>query len=195
PVESLLNVLVEVVPLEDHAVTSPLPHLFGSFFPADDVKCLDSRKSRERNDVLPHRRVGCGLTDPVAGHQGNVSVQQEISGNRVNPYHRELQGICFVAHRHDVAHWSDNLVCPGALLVSRNNQDSLTLQGDIDLRSNLRDSANTLRAYRGWEGWPDAVEAADEQKVRWIDRGRFHRDENILLVESRLRDRVEFNHI
>src|ERR1700752_4867552 len=126
PIESLVNVLVEVVSLEDHAVTSTLPHLFGSFFPADDVQCLDSCESRERNDVLPHRRVGCGLTDPVAGHQGNVSVAQEISGNRINPYHRELQWICFVADRHDVAYWRDNLVCPGALFVSRNNQDSLT---------------------------------------------------------------------
>src|SRR5438477_13152353 len=147
------------------------------------------------NDVLPHGRVGRGLTDPVAGHQGNVSVEQEIGGNRVNPYHRELQGICFVAHRHDVAHWGDNLVRPRALLVGRNNQDSLTLQSNINLRSNLRDSANTLRADRGWEGRTDAVEAAGVQEVRWINRRRFHRDENILLAESRLGDRVEFNHI
>ena len=56
--------------------------------------------------------------------------------------------------------------------------------GDIDFRSNLRDSANTLCAYRGWEGWPDAVEAADEQKVRWIERRRFHRDQNILPPKS-----------
>src|SRR5882724_6108212 len=70
----------------------------------DETKRLDSCELRERNDVLPHGRVGRGLTDPVAGHQGNVSVEQEIGGNRVNPYHRELQGICFVTHRHDVAH-------------------------------------------------------------------------------------------
>src|SRR6267378_3369112 len=181
PVESLLNILVKVVALEDYAVTSPLPYLFGSFFPPDDIQRLDSCELRERNDVLPHGRVGCGLTDPVAGHQANVSVQQEIGGNRVNPYHRELQGIRFVAHRHEVAHWGDNLVCPSALLVGRDNQDSLILQSSINLRSDLCDSANTLRAYRGWEGRPDAVHAADEKKVRWIERGRFHRDENFLL--------------
>src|SRR5882724_611402 len=164
-VESLLNILVKVVALEDYAVTSPLPHLFGSFFPPDDIQRLDSCKLRERNNVLPHGRVGCGLTDPVAGHQGNVSVQQEIGGSRVNPNHRELHGIRVVAHRHEVAHWGDNLVCPGALLVRRKNQDSLAPQSNINLRSDLCDSANTLRAYRGWEGRPDAVHAADKHKV------------------------------
>src|SRR5437870_566254 len=124
-VESLLNILVKVVALEDYAVTFPPPHLLGSFFPPDDIQCLDSCKLRERNDVLPHGRVGCGLTDPVAGHQGNVSVQQEIGGSRVNPYHRELQGIRLVAHRHEVAHWGDNFICPCALLVGGKNQDSL----------------------------------------------------------------------
>src|SRR6266436_1352026 len=165
PVEGLLNTLVKVVALEDYAVTSPLPHLFGSFFPPDEIQRLDSCKLRERNDVLPHGRVGCGLTDPVAGHQGNVSVQQEVGGSRVNPYHRQLQEIRFVAHRHEVAHWRDNLVCPGALLVGRKNQDSLSPQSNINLRSDLCDSANTLRAYRRWEGRPDAVHAADKQKV------------------------------
>jgi hypothetical protein len=38
-----------------------------------------------------------------------------------------LQGICFYIHRHDVALWDDNLVCPRAMLVGRENQDSLTL--------------------------------------------------------------------
>src|SRR5207245_1086699 len=99
-VESLLNILVKVVALEDYAVTSPPPHLFGSFFPPDEIQRLDSCKLRERNDVLPHGRVGCSLTDPVAGHEGNVSVQQEIGGSRIN---------------------SDNLVCPCALLVGREN--------------------------------------------------------------------------
>src|SRR2546422_9871787 len=145
--------------------------------------------------VLPHGRVGCGLTDPVAAHQGNVSFQQEVGRSRVDPYHRELQGICLVAHRHDVAHWDDNLVCPSALLVGRDNQDSLTLQSNINLRSNLCDSANTLRAYRGWEGRPDAVLAADQQKVRWIERGRFHREEHILLAENWFGNRVEFDDI
>jgi hypothetical protein len=57
-VESLLNILVKVVALEDYAVTSPLPHLFGSFFPPDDIQCLDACKLCERNDVLPHGRIG-----------------------------------------------------------------------------------------------------------------------------------------
>ena len=42
PAESLLNVLVQVVALQDYAVTSPLPHLSGSFFPPDDIQRLDS---------------------------------------------------------------------------------------------------------------------------------------------------------
>jgi hypothetical protein len=37
PAESILNVSVQVVALEDYAVTAPLPHLFGSFFPPDDI--------------------------------------------------------------------------------------------------------------------------------------------------------------
>src|SRR6202022_3091403 len=155
------------VALEDYAVTSPLPDLFGSFFPPDNIQRLDSCKLGVSNDVLSHGRVERGLTDPVARHQGNVPVQQEVGRSRVNPYHRELQGICFVAHGHDVAHWDDYLVCPSALLVGRDNQDSLAPQGNINLRSNLGDSANTLRAYRRWEGRTDAVVAADEQKVRW----------------------------
>src|SRR5207245_11732843 len=93
---------------------------------------------------------------------------------RLKHYHREVQWSGTVAHRHDVAHRADNLVCPRDLLVGRNNQDSLTLQSNINLRSNLRDSANTLRADRGWEGRTDAVEAADVQEVRWINRRRFH---------------------
>jgi hypothetical protein len=97
--------------------------------------------------------------------------------------------------RHEVAYRSDKLVCPSALLVGWGNQDSLTLQSDINLRSNLGDSANTLRAYRGWEGRPDAIEAADEEKVRWVNRRRLHRDENILRAKGLLGDRVEFNHI
>ena len=85
------------------------------------IKRLDSRELRQRNNVLSYRRVGCRLTDPIAGRQGNVSVQQEIGGNRIDPYHRELQEICFVTNRHDVAHWGDNLVCLRALLVGRQN--------------------------------------------------------------------------
>ncbi len=162
---------------------------------ADDIQRLDACELRERNDVLPHGRVGGSLTDPVAGHQGNVSVQQEIGGSRANSDHRELQGICFVAHRHDVAHRDDNLVCPRALLVGRKNQDSLTLQSNINLRARLGDSANALRTYREWEGRSDAIDARDEHKVRWIERGRFHRDENFLLAKSRFGDRVEFNDI
>src|SRR6266478_3907327 len=103
PVESFLNVLVQVVALEDYAVTSPLPHLFGSFCAPDYIQRLHSCKLRERNDVLSHGRVGCSLTDPVTGHQGNVPVQQEIGGSRVNPHHRELQRISSVAHGHDVS--------------------------------------------------------------------------------------------
>src|SRR6476660_3859641 len=88
PIESLLNILVQVVSLDDDAVTSELPHLLGSFFPPHDIQRLHSCQLRARNDVLSHGRVGCGLTYPVAGHQGNVSVEQEIGGSRVNPDHR-----------------------------------------------------------------------------------------------------------
>src|SRR5579862_3092473 len=195
PAEGLLNIFVQVVALEDYAITSPSTHLFGSLFAAHDIQRLDPRELREGNDVLPHGRVGRGLTDPVAGHQGNVAVEQEIGGNRVNPYHRELQGIRFVAHRHEVTHRGDNLVRPSALLVGGENQDSLALQSSINLRSDLCDSPDTLCAYRGWEGRPDAVHAADKQKVRWIERSRFHRDENILLTEGRFGDGVELNDI
>src|SRR5437899_8959751 len=85
PVESLFNLLVEVVALEHNAVTSPLPHLVDRVVPADDIQRLDACALRERDDVLPHGRVGGGLADPVAGHQGHVSVQQEIGGSRFNP--------------------------------------------------------------------------------------------------------------
>ena len=127
-------------------VASPLPHSFGSFSAPHDVQCFDSCKLRERNDVLPHGRVRRGLTDPVAGHQRNVSVQQEIGSGRVNPYHRKLQRIRFITHRHEVPHRGYNLVCPGALFVGQDNEDSLASESNINLRSNLCDSTNTLRA-------------------------------------------------
>src|SRR6476660_8375696 len=90
PIESPLNILVQVVSLDDDAVTAELPHLLGSFFPTHDIQRLHSCELRERNDVLAHGRVGCGLTDPVAGHQGNISVEQEIGGSRVDSDHRQL---------------------------------------------------------------------------------------------------------
>src|SRR5712691_3734356 len=195
PVESLFNLLVEVVALEHNAVTSPLPHLVDRVVPADDMQRLDACALRERDDVLPHGRVGGGLADPVAGPQRHVAGEQERGRRRVDPEHGELQGVGVVTHRHDVAHRDDHLVGPCPLLVGRKHQDALTLQSPIDLRSNLGDSANTLRAYRGGESRPEAVEATDEQKVRWIERGRFHRDEHIHLAQSRLGDRVEFDDI
>ena len=133
--------------MENNAVTSPLPHLFDSFLPADDIQRLDACELRERDDVLPHGRVGGGLADPVAGPQRNVAVEQEIGRRRVDPEHGELQGVCVVTHRHDVAHRDDHLVGPCPLLVGRKNQDALTLQSPIDLRAHLGDAANTLRAY------------------------------------------------
>jgi hypothetical protein len=69
----------------------------------------------------------------------------------------------------------------------------MTLQNPIDLRAHLGDSANPLRAYRGGESRPEAIEATDEQKVRGIERGRFHRDEHLLLAQRWLGDRVEFD--
>src|SRR5258707_10511923 len=127
--------------------------------------------------------------------QRNVSVEQEIGGSRVNPDHRELQRISLVTHRHDVTHRDHNLVCPRALLVSGKNQDSLSVQSNINLRACLGDSANALRTCREWEGRSDAVDATNEHKIRWIERSRFHRNENILLAKSRFGDRVEFNNI
>src|SRR6266404_9467483 len=193
PVESPLDVLLQVDALVDYTVASKLADLFGSLFPADDVQRFDSCELRQLNDVLSHGRIGCGLTDPVTGHQRNISVEQEIGSSWIDPNHRELQGICTVAHRHDVAHRGNNLVCPRALLVGRQNQDPLTLQSTINLRARSGDSANTLRTDRGWEGRSDAVKPTDEQKVRWIERGRFHRNENIFLAESRFGDGVESN--
>src|SRR3989441_3420326 len=195
PVESPLDVLLQVVALVDYTVASKLADLFGSLFPADDVRRFDSCELRQLNDVLSHGRIGCSLTDPVTGHQRNISVEQQIGSSWIDPNHRELQRIRLVAHRHDVAHRDNNLVRPRTLLVSRQNQDSLTLQSTINLRARLGDSANTLRTDRGWEGRPDAIHPTDEHKVRWIERGRFHRDENILLAKSRFGDRVEFDNI
>src|SRR4029077_2489728 len=191
-VESPLDVLLQVVALVDYTVASKLADLFGGLFPADDVQRFDSCELRQLNDVLSQGRIGCRLTDPVTGHQRNIAAEQEIGGGWVNSYHRELQGIRLIAHRHDVAHRDDNLVCPRALLVSRQNQDSLTLQSTINLRAGLGDSANPLRTDRGWEGRPDAVHPTDEHKVRWIERGRFHRDEKTLGPKSKFATGVEY---
>src|SRR2546427_1533098 len=103
PVESPLDVLLQVVALVDYTVASKLTDLLGGLFPADDVQRFDSSKLRELNDVLSHGRIGCRLSDPVTGHQRNISVEQEIGSSWINPNHRELHGIRLVAHRHDVA--------------------------------------------------------------------------------------------
>src|SRR6266699_1423508 len=110
PVESPLDVLLQVVALVDYTVASKLADLFGSLFPADDIQRFDSCELRQLNDVLPHRRIGCRLTDPVTGHQRNIAAEQEIGGSWIDPNHRELQLIRLVAHWHDVAHRDDNLV-------------------------------------------------------------------------------------
>ena len=80
-------------------------------------------------------------------------------------------------------------------IVALHQQDSLTLHSSINLRARLGDSADSFRTYREGEGRSDPVDATDEEKVRWIERSRFHRDENILVAKSRCRSRVEFDHI
>src|SRR3981081_1904471 len=54
PVESLLNILVQVVALEDYAVASPLPHLFGSIFPRAAIKRLDPFKLHAPSEGRTH---------------------------------------------------------------------------------------------------------------------------------------------
>jgi len=54
PVESPLDVLLQVVALVDYTVASKLADLFSGFFPADDVLRFDSCELRELNDVLSH---------------------------------------------------------------------------------------------------------------------------------------------
>src|SRR5256885_11801097 len=43
------------------SITSPVPHLLCSFFPADDIQRLDSCELRERYDVLPQDRKSTRL--------------------------------------------------------------------------------------------------------------------------------------
>src|SRR6266853_3266160 len=83
PVERLCNLLVEGVALEHNAVPSPLPHLVDRVVPADDIQRLDPCALRERDEVLPHGRVGGGLADPVTGPQRHVAVEQERGRRRV----------------------------------------------------------------------------------------------------------------
>src|SRR6185503_171004 len=77
PVESPLDVLLQVVALVDYTVASKLADLFGRLFPADDVQRFDSCELRQLNDVLSHGGIGCRLTDPVTGHQRSISAEQE----------------------------------------------------------------------------------------------------------------------
>src|SRR6266478_7747515 len=75
PAKSLLNIFLQVVALENYTVASELPHLIGRFFSTHDIHCFDACQLRELDDVLSHGGVGGGLTDPVTGHQGNVSAE------------------------------------------------------------------------------------------------------------------------
>ena len=54
PVESSLDVLLQVVALVNYTVASELADLFGGLFPADDVQRFDSCELRQLNDVLSH---------------------------------------------------------------------------------------------------------------------------------------------
>src|SRR6267378_7222952 len=87
PAKSILNIFLEVVALEYYTVASELPHLIGRFFSTYDIQRFDSCQLRELDDVLSHGGVGGGLTDPVTGHQGNVSAEEEIGGNRIDSEH------------------------------------------------------------------------------------------------------------
>src|SRR5260370_6968044 len=71
--ESLLDIFVQVVALENDAVASRLPNLFGGFFPADDIQRFDSCELCELDDVLSHARVGFGLADPLPHPHATVS--------------------------------------------------------------------------------------------------------------------------
>src|SRR5712671_856948 len=55
PVESPLDVLLQVVAFVDYTVASKLADLFGRLFPADDVQRFDSCELRQLNDILSHR--------------------------------------------------------------------------------------------------------------------------------------------
>jgi hypothetical protein len=52
PMESLLDILGQVVALENDAVTSQTPYLLCSLFSTDDIQCFDSRELCELEDVL-----------------------------------------------------------------------------------------------------------------------------------------------
>ena len=54
PMESLLDVLGQVVALEDDAVTSQTPYLLCGLFSTDDIQCFDSRELCELENVLSH---------------------------------------------------------------------------------------------------------------------------------------------
>src|SRR5690349_23313311 len=54
PVESPLDVLLQVVSLVDYTVASGLTDLFGGLFPPDDVQRFDSCELRQLNDILSH---------------------------------------------------------------------------------------------------------------------------------------------
>src|SRR5271163_374182 len=75
PMKGLLDILGQVVALEDDAVTPQTPYLLCGLFSTDDIQCFDSRELCDLDDVLSHCRVGCSLTDPVAGHQRGIPVQ------------------------------------------------------------------------------------------------------------------------
>ena len=85
--KSILDIFLEVVALEYYTVASELPHLIGRFFSTHDIQRFHSCQLRELDDVLSHGGVGGGLTDPVTGHQGNVSAEEEIGGNRIDSEH------------------------------------------------------------------------------------------------------------
>jgi len=111
------------------------------------------------------------------------------------PIIASCNGIRVVGHRDNISKRDDDLIRPGALLVVGNDQDPLTLQGGIDLRSRFRHAADAFRTEREWEGRPERIHATDEQKVRGIERRCFHRDQHILGAEGWFGKDIELDDI
>src|SRR5258708_14523654 len=64
PAESLLDIFVQVVALENDAVASRLPNLFGGFFPASGIQRFASSSLFELDAALSHGLVASGLPSP-----------------------------------------------------------------------------------------------------------------------------------
>jgi hypothetical protein len=129
----------------------------------------------EFDEILPHGRVACGLTDPaVLGVGAAVVAQQPQRCHGVDADHCQLEHVGCIWSKHDIGDRRDQMRRPRAVAITRQQHDTSSQQRVIDLWSNRRDPAHPLRADVGMRWRGEEVLTRDVEEVRRVDGRGLH---------------------